>query len=96
VDQHIAELGIAPDAADQTVREITEQEAAGNIAGAFGALAERSSAPAVSCWGGRATLGLVRPGHAFPARAAAKGDHHRVSVAGHTAADSTAREPDAS
>lgn len=36
VDQRIAELGIAPDAAHQTVREITEQDADGNIVGAFG------------------------------------------------------------
>lgn len=36
VDQHIAELGIAPDAAHQSLWEVTERDAAGNIVGAFG------------------------------------------------------------
>lgn len=36
VDQHIAELGIAPEAAHQTLRELTEQDANGNIIGAMG------------------------------------------------------------
>lgn len=36
VDQHIAELGIAPVAARQALRELTEQDASGQIVGAMG------------------------------------------------------------
>ena len=36
VDHHIAELGVAPDAAHQTLRELTERDAHGQIVGAMG------------------------------------------------------------
>ncbi|MGH2516485.1 MAG: organomercurial lyase [Ktedonobacterales bacterium] len=36
IDQRIAELDIAPDAAHQTLRELTEQDARGDIVGAMG------------------------------------------------------------
>lgn len=36
LDQRIAELGIAPDAAHQVVRELTEQDACGDIVGILG------------------------------------------------------------